>query len=98
MVPKEIADVFDNVINPLLADHGGSATPLSYEKNGGIVTIRMGGACAGCLKADETVNTVILKNLKEKCPKYKIKKIELNDDVDPEMWAMAMKILKGGKI
>lgn len=95
MIPAEIQDVFDKVINPYLETHGGIAYPLSYENR--ILTIRMGGACRGCLMLDTTLNGYIKKELDKNCKKYVIRSVEVSDAVDPELWAMAQQILNGGK-
>lgn len=95
-VPKEIEEVFDAFINPRLAADRGCAEPIMFEN--GIVTIRMGGACRGCLAADHTLNHVILKELTERCSGLRIEKVVIDDSVSPELWEMAQKILKGEDI
>jgi len=95
MIPIEIDHVFKAYINPELAKHGGNATPVDYSDE--VVTIRMGGACRGCLSADKTVNEVIKKELQERCKDYPVKEVVISDEVHPELWEMAMKILNGEK-
>ncbi|MPL98735.1 hypothetical protein SDC9_44942 [bioreactor metagenome] len=95
MVPAEIEDIFCKYINPLLAKHGGIAFPLTYENN--VVTIRLGGACSGCLSANETLNNLIKDNLVKRCRKYVVDDVVITEDVDPEMWKMVQNILRRGK-
>ncbi len=96
MIPDEIQQVFQTVINPALAEHGGVAYPLSYEDR--VVTIRMGGACRGCLAQDTTVNRIIKKELKQRCRLHPVDDVYISDDVDPELWQMVQDILKGDTI
>ncbi len=96
MIPNDILEVFETVINPLLADHGGCVYPLDYQD--GVVTVRMGGACRGCLSLDATVNNYIKKELQNRCHKNKVLDVVVSDEVDPELWELAKKILNGGKL
>jgi len=95
MVPAEIEDIFRKYINPMLAKHGGIAYPLTYENN--VVTIRLGGACSGCLSAEETLSGLIKENLVKRCRNYVVEDVVISEDVDPEMWKMVQNILKREK-
>lgn len=96
MVPQEVETIFRTEINPMLEEHGGYAKPLEYE--GHSLLIRMGGACRGCLSQDITVNRIILSTLKKHDLKHPVKEIQISNEVDPELWEMAQKILKGGAL
>ena len=96
MVPLEIIELFRSKINPQLAGHGGRADPLDFQDD--VLWIRMGGACQGCLSQDATVNQVIEKILRENCQTCVVEKVMISDTVDPELWDMAQKILKGEKL
>jgi len=95
MVPEEITKVFTEIINPSLSKHSGYATPLEYDH--GRLLIRMGGACRGCLSQDVTVTQIIEKELKKNCRKHPIRQVDVSNEVHPELWEMAQKILKGGQ-
>ena len=96
MVPTEITAIFQEKINPKLHEHGGYAKPLEYEN--GVLLLRMGGACSGCLSQDITVRKVIMTELQACCKDHQVKEIQLSHEVDPELWEMAQKILKGGTL
>lgn len=96
MVPEEIEAVFYDAINPMLQKHGGYATPLVYES--GRLLIRMGGACRGCLSQDVTVNEIIKAELEKHALAHPVHEIQISNEVDPELWEMAQKILKGGTL
>ncbi len=96
MVPLEIVELFRTKINPQLVEHGGRADPLDYQD--GVLWIRMGGACRGCLSQDATVGQVIEKTLRESCQTCSVEKVTISDTVDPELWDMAQRILKGEKM
>lgn len=96
VVPKEIEMIFRDKINPTLANHGGYAQPLCYQD--GIVTIRMGGCCRGCLSQDDTINGLIRQTLRNECAQFPIQEVVVSDEVAPELLAMAKQILGLNKL
>ncbi len=95
-IPKEIIKVFDNVINPRLSADHGSAEPVSFAD--GVLTVRMGGACRGCLAVNGTLDHVIRKSLAEHCPGLGVRQVVADHSVDPELWELAQRILKGDRL
>ena len=95
MVPEKIKTVFYEKINPSLSAHRGFAEPLSYDN--GVLTIRMGGACRGCLSQDSTINGLIKTMLSNHCGDYPVSDVVVSDEIDPSMMALAKQILGTGK-
>lgn len=95
-IPKEIEEVFDTIINPRLSRDHGYATPVSFED--GVLTVRMGGACRGCMAVNGTLEHVIRKELTEHCPGLDVRQVEADDSVAPELWEMAQKLFRGEKL
>lgn len=86
---KKIESILDNDIRPFLRSHGGDVKVCSYAD--GVVELKMLGGCAGCLEAAETKDKIITKTLTSSLPA--IKKVIFNDDIDPELLALAKQIL-----
>lgn len=95
MIPEEIRTVLRDEINPKLGACGGWITPLSYED--GVLTVRMGGKCRGCLAVDQTIHDLVEGTLRARCAEHPVKQVVLSDQVDPDLMAQAMKILSESK-
>jgi Fe-S cluster biogenesis protein NfuA len=63
---KEKVENVLNEIRPMLVRDGGNVELVSIE--GGIVKVRLQGACAGCPMSQMTLRNGIEKVLKEKIP------------------------------
>jgi len=64
---EEIRAVLDEKIRPLLRAHNGDIELAGIEE-GGVVRLRLLGACASCMGAEQTVNDVIVSGIRESCP------------------------------
>ena len=84
-----VRKVFDEKINPGLAQHKGGSEVISYED--GILTIKLLGACSSCMMTDETINNFILETVQADFPE--VKKIELDDPFDQETYDFVKKLL-----
>ena len=63
---REIAKVFNETINPGLAEHGGQIKLVGLKEN--IVYVEMSGGCQGCAMADKTLHHGVIRILSEKFP------------------------------
>lgn len=64
---QEIQAVLDERVRPLLRAHNGDVEITAIEE-GRVVRLRLLGACASCMGAEQTVNDVIVASLREACP------------------------------
>lgn len=63
---REIWKVFNETINPGLAEHGGQIKLVDIKEN--IVYVEMSGGCQGCAMADKTLHHGVIRILSEKFP------------------------------
>jgi Fe-S cluster biogenesis protein NfuA len=63
----DIQAVLDERVRPLLRAHSGDVELTGIEE-GGVVRLRLLGACATCMGAEQTVNDVIVASIREACP------------------------------
>ena len=63
---KQVQDIFDNMINPAVASHGGVIELLDVRNTD--VYLRMGGGCQGCGMANVTLKQGIETTLREELP------------------------------
>jgi len=63
---REKVEAVINEIRPLLQADGGDIELVDVE--GGVVKVRLRGACAGCPGAQMTLRTAVERRLKEKVP------------------------------
>jgi len=63
---REISKVFNEVINPGLAEHGGHIKLVDLKEN--IVYVEMSGGCQGCAMAGKTLHQGVIRILSEKFP------------------------------
>lgn len=63
---REISNVFNETINPGLAEHGGHIKLVGLKEN--IVYVEMSGGCQGCTMADKTLHHGVIRILSEKFP------------------------------
>lgn len=67
LLEQEIQAVLDERVRPLLRAHNGDVEITAIEE-GRVVRLRLLGACASCMGAEQTVNDVIVASLREACP------------------------------
>lgn len=67
LVEQDIQAVLDERVRPLLRAHNGDVEITAIEE-GRVVRLRLLGACASCMGAEQTVNDVIVASLREACP------------------------------
>lgn len=86
---EQLQSIITTRVNPVLEKHYGRARLSGYEE--GVVWVKMEGACGNCPAAQETIENVVKKELKEAFPS--IIDVRLDDSVDDDMLEMACKIL-----
>ena len=86
---KEIQKILEEKVNPILSDHFGGATLVSYENN--IAKVRMTGACATCPSARFTIEEIVKAAVMENCKG--VSDVVLDTSVSEELFDMAKKIM-----
>lgn len=64
---KEKVEQAINKIRPILQRDGGDIELVSVE-DGGVVTVRLQGACSGCPMSQMTLKSVVEQTLKKEVP------------------------------
>lgn len=62
----EVEAVLDKSVRPVLAAHGGAIELAEIE--GDIVHLRLLGACATCMGAQQTISDIVVASIRESCP------------------------------
>jgi Fe-S cluster biogenesis protein NfuA len=91
---KEIEQVLDSKVRPVLAAHQGDIELTGIEA-GGIVHLRILGACATCLGAEQTVRDIVVASILEACPW--VADVRVDTGVSDELVQEAMRYLKRPK-
>ena len=66
---EQVAKVFDEQVNPMVARHGGSVELIDVQD--AVVMLRMGGGCQGCGMADVTLRQGIEGMLAQHVPEVR---------------------------
>jgi Fe-S cluster biogenesis protein NfuA len=66
---EQVAKVFDEQVNPMVARHGGRVELIDVQE--GVVMLRMGGGCQGCGMADVTLRQGIEGMLAQHIPEVR---------------------------
>jgi Fe-S cluster biogenesis protein NfuA len=88
---EEIQAVLDEKVRPLLRAHNGDIELTGIEE-GGVVRLRLLGACASCMGAEQTVNDVVVASIRESCPW--VSDVSVETGVSSELVAEALKFLR----
>ena len=86
---EKIEQLISEKIRPVLAEHNGDISLVSFEE--GIVKVRMLGQCAGCPSAMITTEEVIKKELMDTSPE--IKDVFVVQESSPELIAFAKQLM-----
>ncbi|MBO5657749.1 MAG: NifU family protein [Agathobacter sp.] len=86
---EKIEQLISEKIRPVLAEHNGDISLVSFEE--GIVKVRMLGQCAGCPSAMITTEEVIKKELMDTFPE--IKDVFVVQESSPELIAFAKQLM-----
>lgn len=90
---ERIKELLEEKVNPLLAQHFGSAKLTGLENN--VAKVRMLGACGSCPSAQFTLEDVIKGVLMEALPT--LEDVVLDTSVSDDLIDMAKKILNKEK-
>jgi Fe-S cluster biogenesis protein NfuA len=88
---KDIQEVLDEQVRPLLKAHNGDIELTGIDE-GGIVYLRIMGACATCMGAKQTVDDIIVANIREACPW--VADVHVSQGVSDDLIAEALRYLK----
>jgi Fe-S cluster biogenesis protein NfuA len=88
---EEIQAVLDEKVRPLLRAHNGDIELVGIEQ-GGVVRLRLLGACAACMGAEQTVNDVIVAGIRESCPW--VSDVRVETGVSEDLIQEALRFLK----
>jgi Fe-S cluster biogenesis protein NfuA len=88
---EDIRAVLDEKVRPLLRAHNGDIELTGIEE-GGVVRLRLLGACASCMGAELTVNDVIVAGIRESCPW--VSDVSVETGVSSDLVAEALKFLR----
>ena len=91
LLQQDIEAVLDRDVRPLLRAHNGDIELTEIEE-GGLVRLRLLGACASCMGAEQTVNNVIVAGIREACPW--VKDVRVETGVSNELLQEALRFLK----
>ena len=87
----EISAVLHKKVRPLLRAHNGDIELVGIEE-GGVVRLRLLGACAACIGAAQTVNDVIVAGIRESCPW--VSNVRVETGISDELVQEALRFLK----
>ncbi len=88
---QDIEAVLDRDVRPMLRAHNGDIE-LTEIGEGGVVRLRLLGACASCMGAEQTVNDVIVAGIRESCPW--VKDVHVETGVSDELLQEALRFLR----
>ncbi|HEX7503790.1 MAG TPA: NifU family protein [Syntrophales bacterium] len=88
---EEIQAVLDEKVRPLLRAHNGDIEFVGIEQ-GGVVRLRLLGACAACMGAEQTVSDVIVAGIRESCPW--VSDVRVETGVSEDLIQEALRFLK----
>ena len=88
---KDIHAVLDRQVRPVLKAHNGDIELTGIEE-GGIVHLRILGACATCMGAEQTVSDIIVASIRESCPW--VSDVRVGTGVSDDLVREALRFLK----
>jgi Fe-S cluster biogenesis protein NfuA len=91
LLELDIQSVLDAEVRPLLHAHNGDIELTGIDE-GRIVRLRLLGACATCMGAEQTVSDVIVARIREACPW--VGDVRVETGVSDELVAEALRFLK----
>lgn len=91
LLEKDIQSVLDAEVRPLLHAHNGDIELTGIDE-GRIVRLRLLGACATCMGAEQTVNDIIVASIRQACPA--VTDVRVETGVSHELIAEALRFLK----
>ena len=71
---EKIKKFLEEEVKPMLGFHGGDVEFAGFEKESGVLKLKLKGACVGCPMSELTLKEGIESHIKEKIPE--VKKVE----------------------
>lgn len=93
LTEKDIQSVLDERVRPILKSHNGGIDLIGIEE-GDIVRLRLAGACAACMGAEQTIKDIIVAAVVEAFPSVDVR---VETGVSDEMVSEALRFLKRAK-
>jgi Fe-S cluster biogenesis protein NfuA len=87
----EIQSALNEHVRPMLHSHNGDIEFKGIE-DGNVVRLRLLGACATCMGAEQTIRDVIVSAIREFCPS--ISEVRVETGVSDELAAEALRFLR----
>lgn len=84
----------DARVRPLLHSHDGDIELRGIEQDG-IVRLRLLGACASCMGAEQTIREIVVAAIRESCPS--VSEVRVETGVSDELAAEALRFLRDRK-
>jgi len=91
ILEQDIQSVLDSEVRPLLHAHNGDIELTGIDEDR-VVRLRLLGACAACMGAEQTVNDVIVARIREACPW--VGDVRVETGVSDALVAEALRFLK----
>ena len=91
MLEQDIQSVLDAEVRPLLHAHDGDIELTGIDEDR-VVRLRLLGACATCMGAEQTVNDIIVASIRQACPS--VADVRVETGVSHELIAEALRFLK----
>ncbi|MGE5844127.1 MAG: NifU family protein [Syntrophaceae bacterium] len=91
MMEKDIQSVLDAEVRPLLHAHNGDIELTGIDE-GRVVRLRLLGACATCMGAEQTIRDVVVASIRASCPS--VADVRVETGVSDELVAEALRFLK----
>lgn len=88
---QKIQAVLDAKMKPLLRAHNMDIELITIDKRG-VVRLRLLGACASCIAAEQTVDDFIVEEVRESCPWVTAVRVEMG--VSEELVQQAIEFLR----
>lgn len=88
---ERVARVVAGKVRPALAAHRGDIELLDVDADG-VVTVRLLGACSGCLGAADTMSALVANEIKAACPE--VVDVVADDGIDEELLREALEIAR----
>jgi len=90
---KQIENILENKVKPILAAHHGSIELVAVENDR--VDVKLLGACSGCPSAKATLEDTVLGSIQEEVPS--IREVSLVTEISEDLMDVARSILKRHK-
>src|SRR5512135_415384 len=91
LLEQDIQSVLDAEVRPLLHAHNGDIELTGIDE-GRVVRLRLLGACATCMGAEQTIRDVVVATIRTSCPS--VADVRVETGVSRELIAEALRFLK----